>query len=82
MKWERVNDYAIICGEYRIGKFNQGSTYGAWYGWQSLGYFPDAAAAKARCEHHLLSLRRTDSGNGRTRQAKAALPAAVGASES
>ena len=62
MKWKQavINDKpqpeGIQCDEYRIGRFNKGSKYGAWFECELIGYFGTAGEAKDACESHLRSM--------------------------
>ena len=46
----------IQCDEYRIGRFDGGEKYGAWFERESLGYFLTASEAKEACAAHMQKL--------------------------
>ena len=62
LKWQQavINNRpqleGIQCDEYRIGRFNGGEKYGAWFERESLGYFLTASEAKQACAAHMQKL--------------------------
>ena len=52
LKWQRLTDYVIESGEYRIAKYEIGGRwyYNAWRGFTLIGGFPSAEEAKAELE--------------------------------